>query len=203
MWIPYSEGELELLQSFAGDMPWQLVPRHYNRHASIKGYPHRTNSSLKAACDRRGISRASTGEWITAAYISRMMGISDFSVRQWRKRGWLPATQFGNRGKGSIAYIRRRDLRALARERPSLFGGLSVAALTQLLSDEVLAEEIANMELPKPRMGQTRQIICVETGKRYPSIREAAKANYVVTGTLWKVIDRPNRTANNRHFKSA
>ena len=196
----WSSDELELLQSLVGDMPWHLVPQHYNRCAKAKGFTKRSEIAMRRICDKHRIQRRTTGEWITSGCVCQLLGISYSTVRRWIQAGWLPATRTGE-GSAFARYFRRRDLRSLARSRPDLFGGQELATLIELLDNETLAQQIVDMELPKP--WQPKAVICIETGRRFPSIIAAAKATYVTPQRMRVVIDHPTRTANDLHFKFA
>jgi hypothetical protein len=195
----WSPEELEQLQSLVGDVPWPMVMARYNTCAKIKGWPQRTEIALLRKCHDLGIQRRSVGEWITTGLVKELMGISYFAVQRWIKEGWLPSVRFGE-GRPHSHHIKRSDLRALARQRPDLFGGQSEATLIQLLDNERLAEEIAAMNLPKPR--QAIPVICVEQGRRYPSIGIAARSVYVTPQRLRAVVNT-DCTAAGYHWKTA
>lgn len=127
------------------------------------------------------------GEWVTAGFIRTLMGISYEAIKRWVRYGWLPVFTCE-----TIYYVRRRDLRSLARSKPRLFGGQDRSTLVQLFDSEQLADEILAMKLPLPR--QCKPVICIETGMRYRSIGAAARAVYVTSSRLQSVIGT-HRTA--------
>lgn len=195
-WGPEEE---EALYSLAGDMPWPMVSKAYNAWAIPRGFCKRTEIALRRRCENLGIQRRSVGEWITSGVICQLMEISYETVRRWINSGWLPARRFGT-GRSHSYYIRRTDLRELARRRPNLFGGQSEATLVQILDHEGLAADIAALGLPKP--WQPVPVICIEKGRRYPSIGSAARAVYVTPQRLRTVVNTTG-TAAGYHWKTA
>lgn len=196
IWTPQEE---ELLQSHTGDMPWPMVVTVYNRVATTKGFPKRTEIALIRRCEDLGIQRRTVGEYITTGLIADLLGISYTAIQRWIKEGWISSVRYGNT-KPHHHYIKRSELRRLARQRPKLFGGQSEATLIQLLDNERLSEEIAAMNLPKPR--QAIPVICIEKARRYPSIGTAARSVYVTPQRLRAVINT-DCTAAGYHWKTA
>lgn len=178
---PWTQPELEYLLELAGDQPFPMLCRMYNRMAGKQGWPMRTPSGLSTAIYRYGSQRYTTGEWITINQANTMLNASDGMVRHWIKRGWITPRSYSKSIK-AFHYISRTDLRRLARERPQLFAGQSEATLTAVLCDEKLAEYIAT-NYPR-RNAVATPVIQVETGRRFPSIKAAARATYVTYQAL-------------------
>ena len=190
----WSVEDIEMLSSLAGDIPWPLVPGRFN-----SARPRRTPIALRRKADELGLLRRSTGQFITSGALRSLMGISYEQARRWILSGQLPARRFGQ-GQAFPYWIRRRDLRAFARARPELFGGLSEGQLVELLDSEHLAAQIAAMELPRPR--QCVAVECIDTGRRYRSIKAAARAAYV-TPQRMAVVLACGTTANGRRYRRA
>jgi hypothetical protein len=186
--------DIEMLSSLAGDIPWPLVPGRFNNSR-----PRRTATALRRKADELGLLRRCTGAYLTSGALRAMLGVSYEQARRWILSGQLPARRWGE-GQAYPYWIRRQDLRAFARERPELFGGLSEGQLVELLDSERLAAEIVAMELPRPR--QCVAVECVETGRRYRSIKAAARAAYV-TPQRMAVVLAQGSTANGRRYRRA
>jgi hypothetical protein len=186
--------DVEMLSSLAGDIPWPLVPGRFN-----SSRPRRTATALRRKADELGLLRRCTGAWLTSGALRSLMGVSYEQARRWILSGQLPARRWGE-GQAYPYWIRRQDLRAFARVRPELFGGLSEGQLVELLDSERLATEIAAMELPRPR--QCVAVECIETGRRYRSIKAAARAAYV-TPQRMAVVLAHGTTANGRRYRRA
>ena len=173
---PWSQPEIDHLLELAGDLPFPMLCRRFNRMAALQGWPSRSPGSIRTAIYRNQGSSYSVGEWITVAQAGLMLNGSSAMVRHWVRRGWLPARTFTAVSK-PFSYVSRTDLRILARSRPELFGGLSQATLNEVLCDEALAEHLA-ANYPRRQAAPT-PVRQVETGRRYPSIRAAALAAQV------------------------
>lgn len=195
----WREQEVEILSSLAGDMPWPMVPGAYNTQAGTLGLPKRTPTALRRKCDDLGILRRSTGEWVTTGFVSKLMGVSYSTVQRWIINGWLPFRTYPH-GKHRQYYFTRESLRKLAMERPDLFGGQSESTLTVLFNNEFLAARIVATELPPPWV--RKPVICVERGRRYPSVYRAAKSVYVTPQRLRAVLDT-DHTAAGFHWRTA
>lgn len=196
----WSPAEDEMLAGLAGDLPWPQVVKTYKRWASQHDMPKRSANSMKHRCMRCGLSRSAVGEFVTTGFVAEMLEICTQSVQEWISREWLPSTQYGS-GRGRLHYIRRRDLRRLARERPELFGGQSESTLVQLLDSEVLAAQIVAMNLK--RIGKSKPVVCIERGRRYESIRAAARDVYIDPRRINDCLDKPHRTAAGYHWRTA
>lgn len=197
-WTP---AEDELLQGLCGDMPWPMVVQSFNSWAKKMGHPTRTGLALVRRCENTGTLRRTVGAWITTGVICELMKISHSTVRRWLViKNYLPYHRYGTSPQHRF-YVRRRDLRRLALDKPRLFGGMSVCDLTQLLDSQRLAEQIVDLNLGSPR-GPV-PVVCVETGRRFSSIREAAHNAFVTPARLRAVLDHPTHTAGNLHWRRA
>jgi hypothetical protein len=195
-WTPY---ELDTLSLLAGDVPWPALPQTYWNTVRQHGYPQRTATALRRKCNDLGLGRAAIGRWVNAGLICQLMSISYEAVQTLMRSGLLPGTRFGDT-RGHRFYFKRTDLRALARTHPHLFGGLSTAALTQLFDDPKLAKQVA--ELGLPRLQQRRPVLCVETGKVYPSLSAAARAVFVTPKCISCAVDQPDKTSASYTWRS-
>lgn len=196
MSIRWSQEELDQLDHLTGNIPWKYVPRTYNRWASDNGYPLRTTTALVRQQETLGLHRRVIGDWITTGTIARTLGLSYQSPQYWIRKGWLPATRFGE-GRAWAHYVKRSDLRQFARKHGRLLAGLDRGALAQLLEDEGLADRLS--ELPPRHKGKTR-VKCVETGQVYESLGDAARNGaFVVPQRISRVVNT-NKTANGYHW---
>lgn len=194
------EPELETLLSMLGDMPWLMVVTKYNAWAIAHGYPERTELGMRRKVEQHRISRRPVGAWITTGLICQLMGVSQETPLRWLRDGFIPSMRYG-KGNAHNHYIKRKDLQQLARQRPHLFGGQTLDTLIQLLDHERLAAALVAMEMPHPR--QSKPVVCLETGRRYPSMGSAARAVYVTPSRLQKVVDCPGKTAAGYHWAVA
>lgn len=188
----WSANELDTLTLLAGDVPWPALPQTYYNTVRQHGYTRRTATALRRKCNDLGLQRAAVGRWVNAGLICQLMQLSYEAVQTLMRNGLLPGTRFGGT-RGHRYYFKRTDLRRLAATHPHLFGGLGCAALTQLFDDPKLAKRVAELQLP--RLQQRRPVLCVETGKVYPSLSAAARAVYVTPKCISTALDDPTKTS--------
>lgn len=196
----WSDDELNQLQWLLGDLPWLLVVERYNVWAKRHGYVPRTELAMRRKVEQLGGSRRPVGTWITTGLVCQLMGVSHETPLRWLREGLITSLRFGE-GPAHNHYIKREDLRKLARLKPHIFGGQDEATLVQLLDHERLAKAIVALDMPLPR--QAKPVLCVETGRVYPSMGKAARAVYVTPSRLQKVVGRADRTAAGCHWRVA
>lgn len=173
--------EVEQLEQLAGDLPRLVAIDRYRRWARRNGFPERTPLAVEAAIHRRGLSLRATGEWITVGLIAETLGVRHDVPDYWVSAGLLPARAVG-KGQKKPRYIRRADLVAFARREPARFGGIEVSRLVMLLEDERLAEQIAADHPQRP--WHRKALRAVESGRRFATVREAARAMFVTRQAL-------------------
>lgn len=179
----WTETELEMLQSMAGDLPWPMLLHQYNRWASVQDWPNRTEIALLRKCSRLRLSRRAVGNWVTTGMISEMLGISRVTTRRWIEDGWIRSIRYS-----CMHFVHRHELCRLARERPYLFGGLSRSLLVQLLDSAEVADWLIKLKLPRFR--QSKPVYCVETGQRFESIGRAARKAFISVQGMHRAIHR-------------
>lgn len=177
----WTRAEVDQLELLAGELPRLVAIERYQRWARKHGHPERSAMAVQAAIHRRGMSLRATGEWITVGLIAKLLSVRHDVPDYWVTAGLLPARAVGM-GQKKPRYVRRADLVAFARREPRRFGGIPVNRLVMLLEDERLAEWIA-AEYPR-RPWHRKALRAVESGKRFETVREAAKALYVTRQAL-------------------
>lgn len=193
--IPWSPTELAWLEDLAGNVPPAALASRYNRLAVSHGFSRRTPEAIESRARRSQLTIAAIGDWITTGLTAKLLGFSGASnnpVNLWVERKYITARRFSP-AISAPSYIRRCDLRALARERPELFAGIEEPRLIQVLEDEALATEIAQNH--RRRKARPRPVRCVETGTVYPTVRAAARQIYVTPRAITWAIDTGNRAA--------
>ena len=201
MRLRWSEEELLQLELQCGDRPWPLVVEAYNLWAASNKLPPRTSLALERKAQQLGLPRKSEGTWITAGAVAEILGVDNATPLRWIKRGLIP-TWRGGTGRSYPHYIRRTELRKLARQHPCFFRPFDHSQLVMLF-DAVAVADYVYEACPSNCIvsGRSREVRCRETGKRYASIKEAAAAAYVTSSRLWSVLDT-HETANGLHWES-
>jgi len=164
----WTKAEDELLASLASDMPFSMVTTVYRQQAPVRGFPMRTRVALEVRARIIGVHKTSTGEWLSTGDIAKALDVSIQTIVRWVDDKGLKAKIIKKK-----RWIKRCDLRVFAMQYPGLFGGLGKPQLIQLLDQEGIAKWLAEKNLPLRRM--CLPVFCVETGRRFRSIKEAAR----------------------------
>jgi hypothetical protein len=176
-WTPE---DIEVLTDLTGELPWHMVVESFNQLR-----PPRTFMALQKQAKMLGISMQPQGEYISIAVIRTLTGYSNCKILNWIHTQQLPAVARSS-AKNSPLYVSRKHLRIFAKKNPQHFGGIGRAQLTQLFDSEYLADKIMIMKLP--RAMKSYEVVCVETGIKYPSIAAAAKKAFVDKGTIRNAV---------------
>lgn len=185
----WSAAELELLEQVAIDQPPDRILITYNNCAKQQGFPARTKQAVTWRMSQLGLTEKACGDWVSAAYICRVLGVSTFTPHYWTDRKGIPCHRDG-RGR---RYFRRSELRKVARQQPDIFGGISADRLFMLLEDRQLADDIA-AQFPR-RGSDPKPVVAVETGWWYPSITAAAERNFIGTSAIQQAVRTGCRAA--------
>jgi hypothetical protein len=148
-------------------------------------------------CELEGFSRVCTGTFISTGTIRALTGAGWLTIKRWINNGELNVKRSGRK-----LYISRVSLRRFVRDRPEYFTGLSISALTQLVDDVKLAEELA----ATPRSwvtGKRRQVRCLETGEVFPSAAAAGRRFNLSRSAVSLVVLGKRPGAGGRHFEAA
>lgn len=192
----WSERELEMLAQMLVDHPYKRVPSVYNSWAVQAGFTLRTRLAIRRKIASLQVADKASGDWVSAAYICAVLGVSLATPRYWTDRHEIPCYRDGRRRR----YFQRSALRSAARKRPEIFGGISADRLFLLLEDRDLADDIAARF---PRRGtDPKPVRAVETGWLYPSMTAAAKRMGVRHSSIYGAINN-GRRAGGHHWTYA
>ena len=180
--IGWSEQELDMLLTLLGELPPELLISEYNRWAKRHGFVIRTPTSIRGKIYRMGLKTMPDGEYITATMAASLLGCGHDVIASWVRRGWLRGLKIGSK-KNSKVWIRRSDLRALAKRKPEYFNGRSYQGLIYLLEDEDLVDKITSTKWQRC-YGRPRPVVMLSTGRRFGSMKAAAQAIGVGQSTL-------------------
>lgn len=192
----WSQAELDALVQLAIDVPTDRIPAAYLKWAAAEGFPMRSHAAVRSRLNRSRVIDKASGDWVSAGYICRVLGVGKDTTQRWTNRYGIPCHQDGRRRR----YFLRSDLRRVARERPEIFGGIAADRLFLLLEDRKLADHIAAHFTRRGR--DPRPVRAVETGWRYPSIGAAAARVHVARQAIQYAI-RTGGTAAGHHWTFA
>jgi hypothetical protein len=194
MAIIWRQRELDQLEAMAGDLPRIELFRYYRGWAKTNGLPYRTNTAIEATANRHGIPLLARGNVLTAHAVAEILGVPHIRVDRWLRRDLVPFRQYG-----PVRYLNRRALVAFARVEPHRFAGIDEARLNCLLENEELAAEIASTY--SGRSSRLHPVECVETGRRFPSVSEAARATFISRSVIVRALRVKAATAAGYHWR--
>jgi hypothetical protein len=189
---PYSSEDKQVLADLAGELPMRLLVAEFNRRR-----PPRSWDSLRSKAWSMGLSTRSEGKYISTGAIKKLTGHGYDRIKYWLDSKQLKYIQSCKPSKGH-RFVSRDSLWEFARKHPHQFGGIGHSELTQLFDSETRASKIAAMNLP--RLKQTVEVECIETGQRYKSIKEASLAAFVNKSGISGSIDK-GWAANGLHYR--
>jgi hypothetical protein len=189
---PYTPEDLHLLAELAGELPMRLLAAEFNRLRPLRSW-----NSLRCKAWSMGLSTRSEGEYISTGAIKKLTGHSFERIKYWLDSKQLKYVQSYKPSKGH-RFVSRDELWAFAKKHPQQFGGIGHSELTQLFDSEVRASKIVAMGLP--RLKQTVEVECIETGQRYKSIKEASVAAFVNSSGISASINN-GWAANGLHYR--
>jgi hypothetical protein len=189
---PFTPEDLHLLTELAGELPMRLLVAEFNRLR-----PPRSWNSLRSKAWSLGLSTRSEGEYISTGAIKKLTGYSFDRISYWLDSKQLKYIQSYKPSKGH-RFVSHESLWEFAKKHPHQFGGIGHSELTQLFDSETRASKIVAMNLP--RLNQTVEVECIETGQRYKSIKEASLAAFVNKSGISASI-KNGWAANGLHYR--
>jgi len=160
-----------------------------------------------------GLSTRSEGKYISTGAIKKLTGHGYDRINYWLDSKQLKYIQSCKPSKGH-RFVSRDSLWEFARKHPHQFGGIGHSELTQLhphqfggighseltqlFDSEVRASKIVAMNLP--RLKHTVEVVCIETGQRYKSIKAASVAAFVNKSGISSSIHK-GWAANGLHYR--
>lgn len=179
-WLPE---EIEMLYRLAGDMPFDAIYNTFRSQAAKNGWPMRTRDAIHCRAFREGITfRDFSGTYVTTGSIAAMLDLRLHLVNKW----FLRHPDIPRRMVQGTWIYRRSDVKRWAKEHAYLLGGLKLSNLMQLFDDQKFCEWILENYPNRPTgcAARAAPVICIETGKRYPSHSAAARAHFVHRTTI-------------------
>jgi hypothetical protein len=178
---PWTPPEVELLERFAGQVPFQDLAIRLRTAARQHGWPLRSNTAIIQRLHRMGLHAGCRhGDWLTYSAVGELLGCSGDRVAGWSRK---PAVRelLEPRWRGKAWYVRRDSWRRLARKMPRILGGFDADTLYLLLEDRDLADAVAAEH--GTTLGDWR-VRCVETGRTYRNCSAAARELHVHRSTI-------------------
>jgi hypothetical protein len=182
----WTKAERDYLWSLAGDYPLEILFNRYRRWAARHGHPRRTDIAISQKLRRHHISIYPIGEYITTGTLCKLLNLTTTTIDRWVYSGALQPIRLQANAR---RHYKRADVVELARKQPKLFAGTSQENLLLLLEDPELAQRIS-IQYPTRYTRDARPVVCVETGRTYPSSAAAARTVYVTRECLWEAAKK-------------
>lgn len=166
----WTEAEHDYLENLVGNYPFKEVVQKYQRKAKKEGWPRRSSDAIKVRVSRHIGSRKAIDKNFTYHTLAKILGYNRERVRIWYRQGKLAVKKVG-----PLTRISNTDLNDFADRYPHLLSDADFFGLAFLFGKE-RARQIK--ELPSA-VTQPRPIRCLQTGRVFPSINEAARACFM------------------------
>ena len=180
----WSKEELEALKECANTGPTPFVVHTYNRWAKNNDKPKRSRNSIEMKLQVLGLSKVSIHQYYSRTHLANSLGIPAGTVISWTKYG---LEVISPHPKSKEKFVTDKSIIEFAKKYPRKFGGIPYSKLFLVLGDHELCKFITD-NYPK-RPSQTfapRRVICINTGKVYPSVRRAADENFLCISSVYK-----------------
>jgi len=173
---PYwTQEEIDYLESLIGNYPFRQVVSRYQSMAKRMGWAYRSFNAIKIKVSRKIGCRKAIDKNFTYHVLADILGYNRHRVRDWVRTGKLEVAWVGY-----LTKVTTKSLKAFVQEYPELLSEADTQGLIFLFG-ESKADEL------KALPGTTtfsKKVYCKKTGIIYPSIRAAAKANYMNKATV-------------------
>lgn len=200
--VPWTDPEVEFLTKHVESLPFHRFVRSYKRWASQHGYPPRSTESIDHKIRRLGYGTRPQIEYFTFQRLSEILGVSRYTVAGWKRLTKNPLQSYQHDGKRfAFNYVSRLDFIRFTEHHPECLGGVNEIGLQIMLEDAKKAKEILR-QYPKRHdpLIKAKRVRCIETGKIYISMGDAARDFHVVRQGISKAV-RFGHAANGHHFE--
>lgn len=184
-WTPQ---EISFLENNLGSLPFRSLITAFKQWAKKQGYPTRTTAAIDVQIHRMTthshLSRKCTEDNFTVYELARGLGVKMDRIRVFVRNGKLPRRKIAR----NQSAIKRKDAIALVLDNPSYFANCDRDNLFWLLENNKLVEKVKNA--PQSTKGRSRAVRCYSAHgiKTYPSLRAAAKANFISHSCIFQAI---------------
>lgn len=198
----WAKEEVDELLDLVQSLPLKRLVRAFNIWARTHGYKDRTAQSIDKKIRSLGYSTKAEIVYYSFSKVAQILKVPRNTVAGWKKLTVDPLETYQHDGKKfAFNYVTKKELLKFAQKRPECLGGVDQVGLGLLLEDADLAREILRKHPRRPeRQYKQKRVRCVETGKIYASLGEAARDVYVTRQGVSRAIKDGHR-ANGYHFE--
>ena len=199
---PWTKEETDTLLDLVQSLPLRRLVKAFNMWNRMRGRPDRTTISIDKKIRKLGYSTRAEIMYYSFSKVAQILKLPRNTVAGWKKLTVDPLETYQHDGKKfAFNYVTQKELLRFAKKRPECFGGVDQVGLGLLLEDADLAREILRQYPRRPkRKFAEKRVRCVETGKIYASLGEAARDVYVARQGISRAI-RKGHKANGYHFE--
>lgn len=198
----WEQDEIDMLLELVQSLPLKRLVRAFNIWARTHGYKDRTLQSIDKKIRKFGYSTKPEISYYSFNKVAQILKIPRNTVAGWKKLTVDPLETYQHDGKKfAFNYVTKKELLKFAKRRPECLGGVDQVGLGLLLEDADLAREILRQYPRRPeRQYKEKRVRCIETGKIYGSIGEAARDVYVARQGVSRAIHAGHK-ANGYRFE--
>lgn len=199
---PWTQEETDQLLDLVQSLPLKRLVRAFNMWARMRKIPERTAGSIDKRIRKLGYSTRPEIEYYSFSKVAQILKVPRNTVAGWKKLTVDPLETYQHDGKKfAFNYVTKKELLRFAKKRPECFGGVDQVGLGLLLEDADLAREILRQYPKRPkRKFAEKRVRCIETGRIYGSLGEAARDVFVSRQGISRAI-RVGHRANGYHFE--
>ena len=180
-WSPDEEAQL---YEWAG-LPLEIIRQRHSVMAKRHHWPQRSKTSLRVKLTRLGLN-VEIEDGLSMYKLADLLGFRSESRIETMMKYGLPFTEI----KGKKVFF-LKDVKALAQQQPKLFAGGNREALSWLLENEPLVNEIC--AYPPPTSGMPQKVRIKGTLQEFDSLKEAARATNQHHSNIYRGL-RNNRS---------
>lgn len=177
----WEEAETQYLLELAGTYTIDEIYKKHRRECKRLGLEPRTKKAIKSRFKCLGMSTKPWLDNFNRRNLSELLGVSHYVVTNWCKKGYLKSRRYKNQW-----LVTRKDLEEMAWEHPGKLQNADLDGLVFLFEEELVDHILAHRGTEKTT--QKVKVRHRRTGKVYPSIAQAAKANYYSHWTIRKYL---------------
>jgi hypothetical protein len=176
--LKWNEQETNYLLEIAQTDEIDEVCKRYNKMAKLEGWMQRTNDAIKAKLKRAKISyRPIDGGW-TCTTLAEILGITRDRVHHLVYKGFLKSSR--EPGKRHHRILERNFI-AFAKDHPQHLMRVSEERLSILLPHSIVKAIVSQ---PHKMPGFAIPVYSARTGRRYKSIKAAARQEFIDRSTI-------------------
>ena len=194
----WSNEEIQFLEDNLGVLPFPLLIKAFIKWAKKQGYLDRTRTAIDVKIHRLTshsyLSRKCTEDNFTVYELARGLGVPMDRIRTFVRNGILKPRKISRNQNA----IKRKSAIDLVLNNSAHFANCDRDNLFWLLEDEKLVEQVKSSEASTRGFRRAVRCFAPDGIKVYPSVKQAARANFVSHSAISESIARNGLSAGMR-----